>query len=152
MGEKRSEYTIALKNVLKPDRRKIIAFALLVVLMFFIPMYPMEATYYPRYISDADYFESHNAVSALIFVLITDFEYEHVHDDPLLAYYPDDKPDMTLHYGQFALFPVTVYEASPAFLLVYVFLVPLFYVLGCYGVERIRWKKKNVYQKGVKDL
>ena len=126
------------------------AFVLLIVLMFFIPLYPTKATYYPRLVTYADYYDTHDAVSALIFVLITDFEYEHVHDDPLLAYYPDGRPDILADIQP--MYPVTVYRASPTFLIVYAFLVPLLYILGCYGVERVRWKKRNVYPKGVRDL
>jgi hypothetical protein len=149
MGEDRNKYCLVLRSIVKPDRRKIVAFALLLVLLLFIPMYPTKATYYPKYISDADYYETHTAVSALIFLIITDFEYEHVHVDPLLAYYPGGTPYIMADIQP--MYPVTVYRASPSFLIVYIALVPLFYLLGCYGVESIRWKKKYVYRRGVRD-
>lgn len=144
MGEKRREYTIALKKILKPDKGKIAVFSILIMLMFFIPIYPTNVTEYPGLPSSTNPEDDHRVYSPLILIIIIDFEHEFQDD------FQPVHTNMTTHV--YMPTSVSVYKANPSFLIFYCILTLIFYILSCYCVEKIRWKKKFVYEKGVREL
>ncbi len=144
MGEERRGYVKAIRKILRPDKWKIIVFILLIILMFFLPVYPTEVTEYPGLPSYAEPESSRTVLSPLIFIIMIDFEHDFQEN-----FQPVDSDISTPVYMPTF---VSVYKANSSFLYFYCILVPLFYILGCYGVERIRWKKEHVYVKGVKEL
>lgn len=144
MGEEQKDRKKAWKKIFKPDKWKIVFFILFLMLLSILPLYPTHTDEYStllRY-SDSLRFEgSHTTFQPLCFVLIKGYSWTEIDIVPAGM-----KP------GDSAIAYTHSHEANPFFLVLYVPYTILTYLIACYLTELYRWKKKHVYEKGVKEL
>jgi len=138
MGEGQDDRKKAWKNILKPDRWKIVVFIIFLVVMVFIPLYPTHTDeyntrlYYWDPLPTLDYTASHTTFQPLFLVIKEDYDWT-MQETVLGGMRPGDYSIVYTHS----------YKANPAFLILYIPYAMLTYLFACYLTELYRWSRKG---------